>query len=440
LSEFGSIGKVNVTKEKAWKRVLEIEIPVEKVKGEFDSVYQEYQRKARVPGFRPGKAPLELIKKRYKDEVTKDVLENLLPEAYQEAVKQTSLIPLTLPLLKDVEFQEGLPLKFKAHIEIRPEIEPKDYKGLQLKRKIIEIKAEHVHNTLNYLQDKNAELHSVDREAKDGDFLVVDLEEITEGEAKNKKKTENQTVWLKKENLLTGFYRGFSGAKAGEEKEIEAVYPQDYFEKNLAGKVIRYKAKVKEVKEKILPEINDDFAKSLGEYKSLEELKRKIKEDLTIKAKQDEEKDLANQVIKQVVENNSFEVPESLLDLYLDSVVEDLRKTYKKVDEEKVRENYRELGLARIRWEFIRQEIAKKEKIEVTREEIDKWVENFAKANSLELKQAKEFIAQNKKIENVKDTILEDKVIAFILNNSKIKEEIIKEPKPEKEKTKIIKP
>jgi trigger factor len=110
------------------------------------------------------------------------------------------------------------------------------------------------------------------------------------------------------------------------------------------------------------------------------------------------------------------------------------------VDEEKIREQYRELGLARIRWEFIRQEIAKKEKIEVTKEEIDKWVENFAKANSLELKQAKEFIAQNKKIENIKDTILEDNVIDFILNNSKIKEEIIKEPKQEKEEKKIIKP
>lgn len=432
--------KVNVTEEKAWKRVLEIEIPVEKVKGEFDTVYLEYQRKARVPGFRPGKAPLELIKKRYKDEVTKDVLENLLPEAYQEAVKQTSLIPLTLPLLKDIEYQKGLPLKFKAHIEIRPEIEPKDYQGLQLKRKIIETNEEHVHNTLNYLQDKNAELHSVDREAKDGDFLVVDLEEIAEGGVKNKKKTENQTIWLKKENLLTEFYRGFSGAKAGEEKEIEALYPQDYFEKNLAGKIIKYKAKVKEVKEKILPGINDDFAKSLGEYKSLEELKSKIREDLKIKVKQDAEKDLANQVIKQVVENNSFEVPESLLDLYLDSAVEDLRKTYKKVDEKKIRDQYRELGLNRIRWEFIRREIAKKEKVEVTKEEIDAWVENFAKANSLELKQAKEFVAQNKKIEDIKDSILEDKVIGLIINSSKVKEEIIAAPKEEKEEKKIIKP
>ncbi|MFH0930543.1 MAG: trigger factor, partial [Candidatus Zixiibacteriota bacterium] len=417
--------KVNVTEEKAWKRVLEIEIPVEKIKDEFDSVYLEYQRKAKVPGFRPGKAPLELIKKRYKDTATKDVLENLLPEAYQEAVKQTNLIPLTLPLLKDIEYQEGLPLKFKAQIEIRPEIEPKDYKGLQLKRKIVEIKEEHTHNTLNYLQDKNAELHSVEREAKDGDFLVVDLEEIAEGEAKIKRKTENQTIWLKKENLLTEFYRGFSGAKAGEEKEIEAVYPQDYFEKSLAGKIIKYKAKIKELKEKILPEINDDFAKSLGEYKSLEELKSKIREDLKIKARQDAEKDLANQVIKQVVEKNSFEVPESLLDLYLDSVIEDFKKTYKKVDEEKIREQYRELGLNRIRWEFIRREIAAKEKIEVTKEETDKWVENFAKANSIELKQAKEFIAQNKKIEGIKDTILENKVIEFILNNSKIKEEIV---------------
>ncbi len=121
----------------------------------------------------------------------------------------------------------------------------------------------------------------MEREAKDGDFLIVDLEEIAGGQAKTKKKTENQQIWLKKENLLTEFYRGLLGAKAGDEKDIEAIYPQDYFEKNLAGKVIKYKARIKEVKEKILPQVNDDFAKGLGEYKNLDELKKKIKEQIT---------------------------------------------------------------------------------------------------------------------------------------------------------------
>ena len=433
--------KVNVTKDKAWKRVLEIEIPLEKVNGEFDSVYQEYQKKVRVPGFRPGKAPLELIKTKYKDAVTKDVLENLLPQAYQEAVKEINLTPLTLPLLKDIEFQAGLPLRFKALIEVRPEIEVKDYKGLQLKRKIIQVTEEHVQNTLNYLQDKNAELHSVEREAKDGDFLIVDLvdlEEVAERKDRAKRKTENQSIWLRKENLLTEFYRGFLGARAGEEKQIEALYPKDYFEKSLAGRVVKYQTKIKEIKEKVLPEINDDFAKSLGEYKNLEELKNKMKEDLEKQARQDAEKDLASQVIKQVVEKNSFEVPESLLNLYIDLVVEDFKKSYKKVDEEKIREDYKELGLTRIRWEFIRHEIAAKEKIEVTKEDVDKWTENFAKTNSLELKKAKEFLAQNKKIKDIRETILENKVIEFILNNSKVKDEVIKEPKTEKEEKEKI--
>ena len=429
--------KVNVTQDKAWKRILEIEIPVEKVKGEFDSVYQEYQKKAKVPGFRAGKAPLELIKSKYKDAVTKDVLESLLPQAYQEAVKESNLTPLTFPLLKDVEFQEGLPLKFKALIEVRPEIEVKDYKGLQLKKKIIQITEEHVQNAVNYLREKNAELHSVEREAKDEDFLIVDLEEISEDSNKPRTKNENQQIWLRKEGLLTEFYRGFLGAKTGEEKEIEAIYPKDYFEKSLAGKVVRYKAKIKEIKEKILPEINDDFAKSLGEYKNLGELKDKIKQDLEKQAQQDTERDLHGQVIKQVVEKNSFEVPESLLKLYLDSVMEDFKRTYKKVDEEKIRENYRELGLSHIRWEFILHEIAKIEKIEVAKEDKDKWIENFARANSLELKKAKEYLAQSKKIKDVDETILENKVIEFILSHSQVKEERVKEPKEEK---KIIQP
>jgi trigger factor len=433
--------KVNVTKDKAWKRILEIEIPVEKVRGEFDSIYQEYQRKVRIPGFRKGKAPLEMIKSRYKEKVTKDVLDKLLPQAYQEAVKQNDLNPLTLPVLKEeIDFKEGLPLQFKVLIEVRPEIELKDYKELKLKKKIVRITDEHVQNALKYLQDKNAELHSVEREAKDGDFLIVDLEELSEGQAKTKKKTENQQIWLKKENLLTEFYRGFSGAKPGEEKEIEAIYPQGYFEKSLAGKVIKYKAKIKEVKEKILSEINDDFAKGLGEYKNLDELKSKIKQDLEKESQRDSEKDLSSQVITQVVEKNSFEVPESLLDLYLENVVEDFKKSYKNVDETKLREQYKDLGLSRIRWEFLMHEIVKKENLEVTKEDTDKWVENFAKANSLELKQAKEFIAQKKKIKDIKETILEDKVIDFIIKNSTVEEEMVKEPKEKKEEKKIITP
>jgi len=431
--------KVNVTKDKAWKRVVEIEIPVEKVKGEFDSVYQEYQRNVRIPGFRKGKAPLEMIKSRYKEKVTKDVLDKLLPQAYEEAVKQSNLTPLTLPVLKEeIDFKEGLPLQFKVLIEVRPEIELKDYKGLKLKKKIVQITEEHVRNALNYLQDKNAELHSVEREAKDGDFLIVDLEEISGEESKAKKKTENQQIWLKKENLLTEFYRGLSGAKTGEEKEIEAIYPQDYFEKSLAGKIIKYKARIKEVKEKILAQINDDFAKGLGEYKNLDELKKKIKEDLEKESLREAEKDLASQVIKQVVEKNSFEVPESLLDLYLDNMVEDFKKSYKNVDEAKLREQYKELGLSRIKWEFLMHEIVKKENLEVTKEDTDKWVENFAKANSLELKQAKEFIAQKKKIKDIKETILEDKAIDFIIKNSTVEEEIVKESVEKKEEKKII--
>ena len=433
--------KVSVTKDKAWKRVLEIEVPVEKVKGEFDSVYQEYQKKVRIPGFRKGRAPLEMIKSRYKEKVTKDVLDKLLPQAYEEAVKQNNLTPLTLPVLKEeIDFKEGLPLQFKVLIEVRPEVELKDYKGLDLKKKIVQITDEHVQNALNYLQDKNAELHAVEREAKDGDFLIVDLEEISEGDAKKKAKTENQQIWLKKEKLLAEFYRGLLGAKAGDQKEIEAIYPQDYFEKSLAGKVIKYQAKIKEVKEKILPQLNDDFAKGLGEYKTLDELKKKIKEDLEKESQRDAEKDLANQVIKQVAEKNSFEVPESLLNLYLDNVVEDFKKSYKNVDEAKLREQYKDLGLSRIRWEFLMHEIVKKEKIEVTKEETDKWVENFAKANSLDLKQAKEFLAQKKRIKDIKETILEDKTIDFIIKNSKVEEEIVKEPKEKKEEKKIITP
>ena len=412
--------KVSVTEEKAWRRILEIEVSKEKVDDEFDAVYEKYKTHSKIPGFREGKAPMDLVKLRFKDAIEKEVLESLVPKAYEDAVKETNLSPISLPVVKDLQFQRGMPLKFKAEIDVKPEIEVKDYKGIQLVKKIRQITEEDVNRSLNYLKEDFAELHPVEREAKFYDHLIVDLVKHQEGK---EDKLENQQLFLDPHNMIKEFQETLIGAKAGDEKKIEVNYRPDFHNKKLAGKNVKYSIKVGQIKEKVLPEANDNFAKMVGGYKDLAELKTKIKEGLTKKAMQDGEKNLRNELINQIIKLNFFEVPETLLNFYLDSLIEDLKKKHKKVDEAKIREEYKEIGAGHIRWDYLFHQIAEKEKIEVNKEEIEEWTKKFAKDYKMEKERTEELLATPQNTKRIRENILEDKVIDFLLKNAIIKEE-----------------
>jgi trigger factor len=201
---------------------------------------------------------------------------------------------------------------------------------------------------------------------------------------------------------------------------------------------VKYTIKVKQIKEKVLPEVNDDFAKTVGGYKDLAELKIKIKEGLTKKAIADSENILKNELINQVVKLNFFEVPETVLNFYLDSLIEDLKKKYKNVDEAKIREEYKEIGSAHIRWDYLFHQIAEKEKIEIAKEEIEKWAEKFAQDYKMEKEKADELLGTPQNIKRIKENILEDKVIDFLLKNAVVKEETFLPEKEERKSDLII--
>jgi trigger factor len=424
LSE-GLIEKVEVKEDKAWKRTLRIEIPAERVDSEFEKVFQEYRNKARIKGFRPGKVPMNLIRTKFKEAAAREVLESLVPDAYENALKHKNLTPVTTPRIADIEIEPGSPLKFTAEIEIRPEIELKDYKRIVVTRKVIKVTEEDIEKNLKMLQEKNAVLKPTERAAKDGDYLVVDLERLNPGQKDSQKteKAENQGTFLDSKKLLAEFYRGLQGAKPGDEKQIEAIYPKEYHDSKLAGKIVNYKVNVKEVKETNLPELDDDFARSLGKFKDLKDLRQKIQEDLERKAEEETDKDLKNQLVREIVTKNSFEVPQTLLNHYLDSVVEDFKKQNKDLQEGKLREQYKALGENRIRWQFLMHQIAEKEKIEVGQADIDDFTRKFAQNYKLELDKAREFLARQKELENIKENILEEKVLDFLLSNAVVRDE-----------------
>jgi trigger factor len=405
---------------KGWKRTLEIEVPKETVDEEFASVYKKFQDLSKIPGFRKGKAPMHMVKLRFREKIEEEVLETLVPKAYKDAVKETNLSPICLPVVKDIEFEEGTPLRFKAEFEVQPEVEAKDYLGLEVVKRLKEITAEDVEKSLNYLREDFAVLNPVEREAKLEDYLIIDIIKIENGK---EEKAENQQIFLDPHNIIHEFREALVNAKAGDKKEFEVDYPPTFHNKKLAGKKVRYIITVREVKEKVLPPVDDNFAKTVGKYNTIAELKDKIREGLVKKDLKDALTEVKNDLINEVIKHNQFEVPETLLNFYLDSVIEDLKKKYKKVDEQKIREQYKNVAIAEIRWDFLLHQIAEKENIEVTQEDLDDWVKDNERIMKAQGVEAKELVKIPSNVKRIKEEILEKKTLNFLLKNAKVKEE-----------------
>lgn len=411
---------VDVQEGKGWKRTLEIEVSKETVDEEFEAAYQKYRNLAKIPGFRQGKAPMHLVKRRYQKEIEDEVLESLVPKAYEDAVKKTELSPICLPEVKEIQFKEETPLKFKAEIEIKPEVEVKDYIGLEVVKKVKQITDKDIEQSLNYLREDFAELHPVKREAKLYDHLVVDLIKYQDGK---EDKLTNHELFLDPHNMIKEFQEALVNAKAGQRKEFEVNYPPAFHNKKLAGNKVRYEITVKEVKEKVLPEVTDDFAKTVGGYQTIAQLKGKIREGLLKKAQRDAEAEVKNELVNQVIKRNPFEVPDTLLNYYMDSLIQDLKRKYQKVDEKKVREDYKEIAIGHIKWDFLFHQIVEKENIRVTQEEMDAWVEAFARDYKMKTEEAKKLAENPSQMKRIKEDLLEKNVVEFLFRNAKIKEE-----------------
>ena len=422
---------VDLREGKGWKRTLDIEVPKETVDVEFKAAYQKYKNLSKIPGFRKGKAPMHLVKLRYQKEIEEEVLESLVPKAYEDAVKETDLSPISLPAVKEIQFQEGSPLRFKAEIEIKPEVEVKGYTGLEVVKRVKEITDKDIDQSLSYLREDFAELHPVQREAKFYDHLVVDLTKYQEGK---EDKLKNHELFLDPHNMIKEFQEALINAKAGEKKEFEVDYAPTFHNKKLAGKKVAYQINIKEVKEKVLPEANDDFAKTVGGYKTLAELKGEIKEGLIKKAQRDAETEVKNELINQLIKRNAFDVPETLLDFYMDSLIKDLKRKYQKVDEKKIRKEYQDIAIGHIRWDFIFHQIAEKENIQVNKEEIETWLEDFARDYKMKTEEAKRLLENPSQTKRIKEDLLEKNVLNFLLQNAKIKEETFLAQKTEEEK------
>jgi len=399
-------------------REIEVEIPQEEVDAAFADMYRKYQKQAKVKGFRPGKVPLNIVKSMYSEAIKEEILQDLVSKSYPNVIQQQKLNVASPPEIKNFELNEGAPFKYDIKIEVMPEVEEINLEGLELPKQEYEVTDVEVDSVVKHLQTKAATKERVDRPAEKTDIILMDLEKIEDPDnALPETKYDDVEVDLGAGVTVEEFRDGLEGVKAGDEKDITVNYPEDFSNPQLAGKKITYHCKIKEIREKVLPEANDAFAKAQGDFETMLEMRMKIREDVK-KQKENEHRDWEKkQLMDQINEKNPVPIPAGMIEKYLDSVVEDALKQGQKIDVEELRKQYRPIAENGIRWNIIADKLAEQENIEVSPSDTENWIKGFAASYNMEPDKAKEMLSKTGKLDEIRHSIREDKIFDHIMQN-----------------------
>jgi trigger factor len=370
------------------KHELEISIPVDEVESETSRVASDVQKRARLHGFRPGKAPSSLIRKQFSGDIRQKVLEALIPKYLHKQFEAENLNVVGTPDIKDVHFHDGEPLRFKAEFEVVPQIELGDYRDVEVPYHDPAITDEDVNNRVEEMRQQKAQYVNIDpRPLEDGDHAVVALESISGVEGEPVKQDE-MVLEIGGGDTFEAFTENLRGLSPGDEKEFVVTYPEDYGGKRLAGKSVTFRATVKGVRRKDLPELNDDFAQDLGDYRGLEELREAIRKALFAQRQHEAQQEAKNRIIDNLVDQHTFPVPEVFVERQVRSRVEqslramagdgiDPRKL--QLDWEKVKETQRDKAVREVKASLLLSRIAEREAIGAARDEVDREVERIAR-------------------------------------------------------------
>jgi trigger factor len=411
------------------KRMITLDVSDVALQAEKKRISKKLQTDLEVPGFRKGKVPASFVEKNYAGAVHGDAVQNLLAKAYEEAIVGQDLRPLGEPRFEDLKAEDGEGISVKAHIEVKPEVEIKDYIGVSLEAEKKAIGDEEVDGTLETLVQNMASFQTVDRPAAGDDYIVIDFAPLLDsGEPDEAARQQNYGVTLDGDGLLPEFKQGLQGMSAGDEKEILVKYPDDFAEKNLAGSGKSFRVKVSEVKEKLLPVLDDAFAKSISsEVESLQELRGRIQQDLQREEDAKHEQDIQEKVIDKIIENNSFEVPETMVENYLTSIVEEDRRRRPNVESEEqretqVREMFREPAARMVKRYLIMEAVIRQENLSVTSEEISKKIDSLAEGTGRPVEEVEKMFRDSRHRRNLENELLDQKVLNFLRVKADIKD------------------
>ena len=405
---------------------LTIEVNAAEFEAAVEKAYQKMRRKISVPGFRPGKAPRKMIERMYGAEVFFEEAINIaFPEAYEAAVEQEKLQVVGYPAVEMVGEVTKDGFTFKATAPVYPEVTLGEYKGLKAEKPEVKVTAADVDERLKTLADRNTRLVSVDREAKSGDTAVIDFEGFLNGKPFEGGKGENHNLELGSGSFVPGFEDQVIGMKAGEEKDIDITFPENYHE-DLAGKAVVFKVKVHEVKEKEVPEMDDEFAKDVSEFDTLKDLKADLKKKITEERQKDADRVFEENLMNQVAENITADIPDVMVEnqarQYLDNFKAQISRQfpyeeYKKMtgmDDEKLLADAKEPALRQVKMDLAVAAIIKAENIEASDEDVEAEYKKMAEQFGMDVDMVKKYLVK----EQVQDQLLSQKAVAVVVDSA----------------------
>ncbi len=419
--------------ETTCKREIELEIPAENVTKATEKVARDLARVARIPGFRPGKAPVTLIRRRFAGDIQGEVLQSLVPEYLEKALDEKKLVPVTRPEVDKVEFKEGEPLKFRAVFEVLPEFELGNYKGLEIQVDAVEAGEAQVDKVVEEMRERAATFVPVEgRAAKDGDFALIKLSGMPEGGG-DPVEADNIMCHIGAEETLESFTENLRGANSGETKKFQSKYPDDYPDQKLAGKTYDYSVEVLAIKEKKLPEVNDEFAKdAAGEASgvtTVAELRKKILENLEAAKEEQQSSQAREKILEALVKKHDFPVPEALVEHQMDVRLERTVRSLTaqgvdpravNVDWVSLRRRQHDRAVDDVKAELLLDRIADAEKIEATDEDVEKEISALAERSGESATALRARLTKQGALDRMKSKLRSDKTIEWLYRNTRI--------------------
>ncbi|ANA40250.1 MULTISPECIES: trigger factor [Geobacter] len=416
------------------KKKISFEIPADRVTSEIDKVFEKIRKRAALKGFRKGKAPQSLIEKHYVDVMEGDVLKNLFEETYFKALAEHKIFPVSHPVIDSDEIKRGTPFTYSATVEVLPEIDVKDYNGLEVAKETFTPDESVVEKRLQEMRENMSHLKPLDvgSVAETGHFAVIDFTGYVDDVPFEGGSAESYQLELGSGRFIPGFEEQIVGMKSGESKSVTLSFPEDYWNKDLAGKEARFDVTLSEIKVKELPELNDEFAAQMGEFDSIAQLRDKVAE-LYEKQESDRIKaDLQDGVVQALIGKNEIEVPSTLVDRQLQTMLANARNRLAQqrltfemmgMNEESFKAQYRTVAENQVKGSLLLEAVAKKEGISVEEADIEKKLLEIAGGSEEELGRVKSFYEQNRSArENLVAHLAEEKVMSFLLESAVISE------------------
>ncbi len=408
---------------------LVVEIPSTVVDAEIDKVARDYSRAARVPGFRPGKVPAKVVRQRFRDQILHDVAHGLIPRAVDEALRERGVEPVDTPDIRDVVVEEGQALKFTATFETLPPIDPGPLDAISLRRPAVTLEEDAVEKTLTQLQTRAARFEPVEgRGVGEGDTVTLDVERSDPGQAKAGH-SHDVPVEIGGKANPPGFDEQLMGLEAGAEKSFTIHYPEDYAVKEMANTEVGYSVKVKDIRKKVLPALDDEFAKDIGDFETLQALRDRVQQDLQREAEAEADRTLRGDLLKALAGRITVDIPDSLVERELDRRTEEFARRLMdqnidprraNIDWDQFRDSQREASLDSVKSALVLDEISRRDNITVTEDDVEKDVAQYAERSGLTAAAVRARLEKEGALSRLAAGLRREKTMDFVLSQAQV--------------------